>query len=157
MIPANTRIWIVAGMTDLRRGFTRLSALVQTKSEEDPLCGHVFCFRGRQIRQLPGFGTRMQVDGVEIIVPCPARTLLGERILICRCPAGAFSGKSPPTRRRWRLFVVQCNLLVGKASGDERYTGTNGEQFRDRRAKSRLFKGLKMYHLPIAYLQNTAS
>jgi transposase len=48
MIPANTRIWIVAGVTDLRRGFTGLSALVQTKLEEDPLCGHVFCFRGRR-------------------------------------------------------------------------------------------------------------
>jgi hypothetical protein len=28
MIPANTRIWIVAGMTDMRRGFTNLSGLV---------------------------------------------------------------------------------------------------------------------------------
>lgn len=48
MIPANTRIWIVAGVTDLRRGFTGLSALAQTKLEEDPLCGHGFCFRGRR-------------------------------------------------------------------------------------------------------------
>jgi transposase len=48
MIPANTRIWIVAGVTDLRCGFTGLSALVQTKLEEDPLSGHVFCFRGRR-------------------------------------------------------------------------------------------------------------
>lgn len=29
--PANTQIWIAAGVTDLRRGFTGLSALVQTK------------------------------------------------------------------------------------------------------------------------------
>ena len=29
--PANTRVWIAAGVTDLRRGFTGLSALVQTK------------------------------------------------------------------------------------------------------------------------------
>lgn len=29
--PANTRIWIAAGVTDLRRGFMGLSALVQTK------------------------------------------------------------------------------------------------------------------------------
>jgi hypothetical protein len=28
--------------------------------------------------------------------------------LICRCPAGAFfSGKSPRTSRRWRLFFVR--------------------------------------------------
>jgi hypothetical protein len=32
-LPANTRIWIVAGVTDLRRGFTGLSALVQMKLE----------------------------------------------------------------------------------------------------------------------------
>jgi transposase len=41
-LPAHTRIWIVAGVTDLRRGFTGLSVVVQTKLEEDPLGGHVF-------------------------------------------------------------------------------------------------------------------
>src|SRR3974390_3377191 len=47
-LPANTRIWIAAGVTDLRRGFTGLSALVQTALEQDPLSGHVFVFRGRR-------------------------------------------------------------------------------------------------------------
>jgi transposase len=47
-IPTNTRIWIVAGITDMRKGFTGLSALVQTALEQDPLCGHVFAFRGRR-------------------------------------------------------------------------------------------------------------
>jgi hypothetical protein len=28
--PTNTRVWIATGVTDLRRGFTGLSALVQT-------------------------------------------------------------------------------------------------------------------------------
>jgi transposase len=46
--PTNTRIWIVAGVTDMRRGFTGLSAMVQTALEENPLCGHVFVFRGRR-------------------------------------------------------------------------------------------------------------
>jgi transposase len=45
---AGTRIWIVAGVTDLRRGFTGLSAMVQTALEQDPFCGHVFLFRGRR-------------------------------------------------------------------------------------------------------------
>ena len=31
--PANTQIWIAAGVTDLRRGFTGLSALVTTRRE----------------------------------------------------------------------------------------------------------------------------
>ena len=48
LLPANTRIWIAAGVTDLRRGFTGLSALVQTALEQDPLSGHVFVFRGRR-------------------------------------------------------------------------------------------------------------
>jgi transposase len=46
--PANTRIWIAAGFTDLRRGFTGLSALVQTKLKESPFSGHIFVFRGRR-------------------------------------------------------------------------------------------------------------
>ena len=48
MIPTGTRIWIVAGVTDLRRGFTGLSARVQTKLEQSPFSGHVFVFRGRR-------------------------------------------------------------------------------------------------------------
>jgi len=47
-LPSNTKIWIAAGVTDLRRGFTGLSALVQTKLEQNPLSGQVFIFRGRR-------------------------------------------------------------------------------------------------------------
>ena len=46
--PAKTRIWIAAGVTDLRCGFTGLSAQVQTKLEQSPFSGHVFVFRGRR-------------------------------------------------------------------------------------------------------------
>jgi transposase len=45
---ASTRIWIVAGVTDMRRGFTGLSAVVQTALDADPFAGHVFVFRGRR-------------------------------------------------------------------------------------------------------------
>lgn len=34
--PSGTRIWIAAGVTDMRRGFDRLAALVQTQLEADP-------------------------------------------------------------------------------------------------------------------------
>ena len=47
-LPSGTHIWIAAGVTDLRRGFTGLSSLVQTKLEQDPFSGHVFAFRGRR-------------------------------------------------------------------------------------------------------------
>jgi len=46
--PSQTQIWIAAGVTDLRRGFTGLSGMVQTKLEQDPFSGHVFVFRGRR-------------------------------------------------------------------------------------------------------------
>lgn len=47
-LPAGTRIWIVAGVTDLRRGFAGLAGMVQTALEENPFSGHVFVFRGRR-------------------------------------------------------------------------------------------------------------
>ena len=44
-----TRIWIAAGVTDMRRGFNGLSAQVQTVLEQQqPFSGHVFVFRGRR-------------------------------------------------------------------------------------------------------------
>jgi transposase len=47
-LPMGTKIWIAAGVTDLRRGLTGLSGLVQTTLEQDPFAGHVFAFRGRR-------------------------------------------------------------------------------------------------------------
>ena len=47
-LPSHSKIWIAAGITDLRRGFTGLSALVQTKLEQNPLSGQIFIFRGRR-------------------------------------------------------------------------------------------------------------
>jgi transposase len=47
-LPSGTQIWIAAGVTDLRRGFTGLSAAVQTRLELDPFGGQVFVFRGRR-------------------------------------------------------------------------------------------------------------
>lgn len=46
--PSGARIWIAAGVTDLRRGFGGLSAIAQTVLQEDPFAGHVFVFRGRR-------------------------------------------------------------------------------------------------------------
>ena len=47
-LPQNTQIWIAAGVTDLRRGFMGLSALVQSNLEQSPMSGQVFVFRGRR-------------------------------------------------------------------------------------------------------------
>jgi transposase len=45
---AGTRIWIAAGVTDMRRGFQGLSAQVQTVLQQQPFSGHVFVCRGRR-------------------------------------------------------------------------------------------------------------
>ncbi len=46
-LPSGTKIWLVAGITDMRNGFNGLAAKVQTALEDDPMSGHVFIFRGR--------------------------------------------------------------------------------------------------------------
>jgi transposase len=47
-LPSGTRVWLAAGVTDMRKGFDGLSALVQTVLRHDPFSGHVFAFRGRR-------------------------------------------------------------------------------------------------------------
>lgn len=47
-LPPGTRVWLAAGVTDMRRGFDGLAALVQAKLQLDPFSGHVFVFRGRR-------------------------------------------------------------------------------------------------------------
>ena len=47
-LPTGTRIWIAAGVTDMRRGMDGLAALVQTALVESPFSGHVCLFRGRR-------------------------------------------------------------------------------------------------------------
>ncbi|WP_404978640.1 IS66 family insertion sequence element accessory protein TnpB [Caballeronia novacaledonica] len=46
--PVNTRIWVAAGLTDMRCGFDGLAAKVQTVLAKDPFCGHIFVFRGKR-------------------------------------------------------------------------------------------------------------
>ena len=46
--PASTRIWLCAGVTDMRRGFNGLSAQVDQVLNVDPYSGHLFVFRGRR-------------------------------------------------------------------------------------------------------------
>jgi transposase len=39
-LPAGSRVWLAAGVTDMRAGFNSLAAKVQTVLERDPfLCG----------------------------------------------------------------------------------------------------------------------
>jgi transposase len=47
-LPAGTRVWLAAGVTDMRKGMDGLAALVQTTLAADPFGGHLFVFRGRR-------------------------------------------------------------------------------------------------------------
>lgn len=47
-LPTGTRVWLAAGVTDMRRGFDGLATLIQSSLLEDPFSGHVFVFRGRK-------------------------------------------------------------------------------------------------------------
>jgi transposase len=86
--PANTQIWIAAGVTDMRRGFPGLSAQVQTVLEQQPLSGHVFVFRGRQIEQL-----ELELEELEAAEPQPADVREAE-------PISPVSIDTVPSRRR---------------------------------------------------------
>ena len=47
-LPNGTRVWLAAGMIDMRWGFDGLVAIAQEKLGADPFGGHVFVFRGRR-------------------------------------------------------------------------------------------------------------
>jgi transposase len=47
-LSAGTRVWLAAGVTDMRKGFDGLATQAQTVLGKDPFSGHVFCFRGRR-------------------------------------------------------------------------------------------------------------
>ena len=47
-VPTTTKIWLVAGPTDMRKGFNTLAAQVEKQVGLDPYSGHLFLFRGRR-------------------------------------------------------------------------------------------------------------
>lgn len=47
-VPTNTKVWLAAGVTDMRKGFNGLSALAQDVLKRDPFSGQLFVFRGRR-------------------------------------------------------------------------------------------------------------
>jgi len=47
-VPAGVRVWLAAGVTDMRRGMNSLALQVQQNLGRDPHAGDVFAFRGRR-------------------------------------------------------------------------------------------------------------
>jgi len=48
LVPTNTRVWLAAGVTDMRKGFATLAAQAEKVLRQDPFTGHMFVFRGRR-------------------------------------------------------------------------------------------------------------
>ena len=51
-VPTNTKGWLAAGVTDMRRGFNGLAAQTEQVLAGDPSSGHLFLFRGRRGDQI---------------------------------------------------------------------------------------------------------
>lgn len=47
-VPANTKVWLAAGVTDMRKGYASLAAQAEKVLKLDPFAGHMFVFRGRR-------------------------------------------------------------------------------------------------------------
>ena len=47
-VPANVRVWIATGHTDMRRGMTGLALQVQEILKRDPHAGDIYLFRGKR-------------------------------------------------------------------------------------------------------------
>lgn len=47
-VPSNTKVWLAAGVTDMRKGFASLAAQAEGVLSQDPFSGHLFVFRGRR-------------------------------------------------------------------------------------------------------------
>ena len=47
-VPTGVRVWLAAGVTDMRRGMNSLALQVQQNLGRDPHAGDVFAFRGRR-------------------------------------------------------------------------------------------------------------
>ena len=103
-VPASTRVWLAAGVTDMRKGFNGLAALAEKVLAKDPYSGHLLVFRGRR-------GDLVKViwfDGQGTCNPCSPNLCEAGRIGGCRqcrraVGAGALDGDvswKPATRIR---------------------------------------------------------
>ena len=47
-VPGGVRVWLAAGVTDMRRGMNTLALQVQQELGRDPHAGDLYVFRGRR-------------------------------------------------------------------------------------------------------------
>ncbi len=104
-LPAGSRIWLVAGITDMRNGFNGLASKVQNVLKDDPFSGHLFIFRGRR-------GDQIKVLWADSDGLC---------LFTKRLERAASSGQSPVTARCTLLRLsYPCFLKVSTSTRNER-------------------------------------
>ena len=112
-LPAGTRVWLAAGVTDMRKGMDGLAALAQTALAENPFSGHLFVFRGRR-------GDLVKAAVVRRRRAVPVRQAPGARTL--RVAAGAqWHGRA---LARAAVDVARRHRLA--ASGEDMAAGGGG-------------------------------
>lgn len=100
-LPAGSRIWLVAGITDMRNGFNGTASKVQNVLKDDPFSGHLFIFRGRR-------GDQIKVLWADSDGLC---------LFTKRTGRAASSGRSPVTARCTLLRLSYlCFLKVSTGS-----------------------------------------
>jgi IS66 Orf2 like protein len=111
-LPAGTRVWLAAGVTDMRKGMDGLVALVQTTLAENPFSGQLFVFRGRRgdLVKLLWFDG----DGICLFAKRLERgrfvAASHERLGVTDC------GATVEAARRHRLASTTANLETGGGS-----------------------------------------
>jgi transposase len=108
-LPSGAKIWLVAGITDMRNGFNGLGTEVQTALKDAPMSGHVFIFHGRsgcQIKLLWSTG-----DGL--------------RLLTKRLERGRFAW---PSARDGKVFLTPAQLAMLLEGIDWRHPKRLAEQ-----------------------------
>ena len=84
-MPANVRVWIATGHTDMRRGMNGLALQVQEGLKRDPHAGDLYVFRGKR----------------GDLIKCLWHDGIGLSLYAKRLDRGGSSGRRP-TAGRWR-------------------------------------------------------
>ena len=107
-LPAGTRVWLAAGVTDMRKGFDGLAAMRADDAAENPFCGHVFVFRGRRgdlVKLLWWSGDGLclfakRLERGRFVWPQAASGTVHLTARSCRCCSKASTGGGPRARGR---------------------------------------------------------